>query len=43
MTLSVLERHSPIASLFKYDIFALVLLFLGLFMLLHVRLKCANT
>ena len=42
MTLSVLEDHSPIASLFKCDIFPLVLLFLDLFLLLYVRLICAN-
>jgi len=36
MTLSVLEGHSPIASRFKCDILALVLLFLGLFILLYV-------
>jgi len=42
MTLSVLESYSPIASLFKCDIFALVLLFLNLFLLLHVCLICAN-
>jgi len=38
MTLGVLEGHSPIASLYKCDIFAIVLLFLDLFLLLHVRL-----
>ena len=42
MTLSVLEGHSPIASLFKCDIFALVLLSLDLFLLLRVHLICAN-
>ena len=43
MTLSVLEDHSPIAGLFKCDIFALVLLFLDLFLLLHVRLGGRST
>jgi len=44
MTLSVLEGHFSIASLFECDIFALVLLYpdLGLFLLLHLRLICAN-
>jgi len=41
MTLSDLEGHTPIASLFKCDIFALVFLFLDLFLLLHVGLICA--
>jgi len=36
LTLSVLEGHSPITSLFNCDIFALVLLFLDLILLLHV-------
>jgi len=42
MTLSVLEGHSRSGSLFKCDIFALMLLLLDLFLLLHVRLICAN-
>jgi len=35
MTLSVLEGYSPIAGLYKCGIFALVLLFLDLFLLLQ--------
>jgi len=42
MTLNVLEGHSPIACLYKCEIFALVLLFLDLFLLLPVCLICAN-
>jgi len=42
MTLSDLECHSPIAGLFKCDVFALVLLFLDLFLLLCVHLICAS-
>jgi len=42
MTLSILEGHSHIASLFKCNMFALVLLFLDLFLLLYIRLICAN-
>jgi len=39
MTLSVIEGHSPIKSLFRCDIFALVLLFLDLLLLLHVYVQ----
>jgi len=42
MTVSILEGHFPIVSVFKCDIYALVLLFLDLFLLLNVRLICGN-